>query len=281
MQKSIWAYWHQGEDEAPFLVKQCLNSWRRLNPEWTLTVLDNASADRMVDVADFKTRADIGLQAFSDILRVALLSDKGGVWIDATLYCVSPLNDWLLPRIDDDFFAFASKRKDRLMTTWFLYGTGDSLILKAWKDAIYDYWNTHRFRPQGYFTQQLMRHLKSLRKRNLISNDFWFSRFLTDTLQTYPYPVNMYLFESALSKNEDLMQSWLQRNHLFDYSAELLQNHHEMNSPCTPDSIAFLESGATPVHKLNWRQDRGKPEPGSNLEFLLAMDAHTRSTTHG
>lgn len=281
MQKAIWAYWHQGEDKAPFLVKHCLNSWRRLNPDWKLTVLDSESVSRGLDVTAFRARADIGLQAFSDILRVTLLSQEGGVWVDATLYCVRPLDDWLTARVTDNFFAFASKRTDRLMTTWFLYGTSSSSTLQAWKNEIYDYWNTHHFRPEGYFTRQVLRHLKSLRKRHLISNDFWFSRFVTQTLRAYPYPVNMYLFERTLSNREDLRQLWFQRSHLFDYPAELLQNHFGMNSPRTAESVAFLESGVTPVHKLNWRQDHARAEHGSNLEFLLDMSAHAQQIRHG
>ncbi len=270
MQKAIWAYWNQGEDRAPFLVRRCLASWRIHNPDWTLTVLDDESVDRIIDVTAYRTRSDIGLQAFSDIMRVALLSQNGGIWVDATLYCVRPLDEWLPAHIDDDFFAFASKRRDRLMTTWFLYGTGNSAILNAWKQTMGDYWDSHRFRPEGYFTKQALRHLKSLRKRDLISNDFWFSRFVTRTLGAYPYPVNMYLFEKALS-DRALSQAWFARNHLYDDEAERLQNRFEMNSPCTPESVAFLKSGATPVHKLNWRQDRGDALPGSNLEALLAM----------
>lgn len=269
MRKTLWAYWHQGEENAPFLVRQCLDSWRRLNPGWTLAVLDRDSVRDWVDLQTFRTRRDIGLQAFTDILRLSLLSERGGAWIDATLYCVRPLDEWLRHYVSDHFFGFASHRPDRLITTWFLYGTGESRTLRAWTEEVHRYWNAHRFATPGYFRKQVLRKLTSLRKRHVITNDFWFSAFVTDVVRAYPYPVNMYLFERALSAHPDLLTAWFERDHLCDEPAERLQNGFGMNDPRSAASTAFLKSRETPVHKLNWRQDKGGAQGGSNLELLL------------
>lgn len=265
----IWLYWFQGEQNLPFLVRQCVQSWRVKNPEWEVRLLDRDSLKTWVDLDGLDQRSDIGLQALTDIIRVKLLTTHGGVWADASLFCARPLDSWLSGVINDDFFAFASKRQDRWMTTWFLAGTGESSTLKAWTAAILDYWQHHTFRPAGYWTRQVMRKLMSLRKRGRLSNDVWFSSFVLDWLKTYPYPVNMYLFERAIAADAALSSAWQRREQLYDYDAEYLQNTLGMNAPLSDASRRFLDENPTPVHKLNWRQDQGRAPAGSNFAYLI------------
>ena len=262
-------YWAQGEDKLPFLVKACVSSWRVNNPDWDLRLLDRESLAALIDLDGFDARPDIGLQALSDIIRVKLLMKYGGVWADASLFCVKPLDDWLPTVVDDGFFAFASKRNDRLMTTWFLAGNSDSQLLSAWTREILSYWSSHTFRPPHYWTKQVLRKLMSLRKRNITSNDFWFSGLVLKILRIYPYPVNMYLFERVLDRDRSLKKRWFDRHMLFDVPAEKLQNNLGMNAPVNEQSMAFLTSDETPVHKLNWRQDIGHAAKNSNFEYLI------------
>ena len=35
--------------------------------------------------------------SLSDILRISLLHEFGGVWVDATVYCNRPIDEWLPP----------------------------------------------------------------------------------------------------------------------------------------------------------------------------------------
>ena len=44
-----------------------------------------------------------------DVLRITVMRDYGGVWADATMYCVLPLDSWLAQALGTgDFFAFAA-----------------------------------------------------------------------------------------------------------------------------------------------------------------------------
>lgn len=269
--KKIWMYWQQGEDNAPLLVKKCVASWRELNPDWEVEILDKARVAELLDLAEFEARDDIGLQALSDILRVKLLTQYGGVWADASLFCIKPLDSWIHEYLQDDFFAFACKRRDRVMTTWFLAGTPNSVILSAWTDAILAYWRDNKFRKQSYWTRQLHHKLMSLRKRHIVSNDFWFSTFVTKLLKIYPYPVNMYLFERMLESTPALKAEWFNRRQLFDEPAEYLQNTLKMNATLDERSKKFLDETMSPVHKLNWRQDLGEIKPDSNFAYLLKL----------
>ncbi len=267
----LWIFWAQGEDNAPFLVKHCISSWRAFNPGWDVRVLDRASLWQTIDLEGLENRQDIPLQALSDIIRVKLLTCHGGVWADASLFCARPLDDWLPRYYHDHFFAFASEKRDRIMTTWFLAGNAQSELLSQWAADMVEFWLANRFRGDTYWGRQLIRKLMSLRKRHIVSNDIWFSRFVLKRLRLFPYPINMYLFERMLERNPYLKTLWEGRTPLYDTPAEHLQNMLGMNAPISEASKTFIVGGAVPVHKLNWRQDRGSAAKGSNLELLLTL----------
>ena len=263
-------YWRQGGgNNLPFLVRTCLESWRIHNPAWEVRLLGHDELTRLVDLDGFDRRADIALQALSDIVRVKLLQRYGGVWVDASLFCVKPLDDWLPEVMQDGFFVFSSRRKDRVMTTWFIAAQAQCELLSRWTNEICRYWHSNRFRRQGYWSRQILRKLMSLRKREMVSNNIWFSTWLMKGLRLYPYPVNMYLFERMLDHAPALRQRWFERKMLYDQPAEYLQNVLGMNAPGTKESFAYLSEYHTPVHKLNWRQDLGYAEQGSNFDYLI------------
>jgi hypothetical protein len=275
--KIIWIYWDQGEDNAPFLVKQCIASWRFHNPEWEVRVLDKVLLRDTIDLEGLELRPDITLQALSDVIRVKILLAHGGIWADASLYCVKPLNAWLPNYFVDHFFAFASDRNDRLMTTWFLAGSKQSRILSHWAQDMIELWKNNQFREYSYWGKQVLRKLTSLRKRNIISNNVWFSPIMLKVFRLFPYPVNMYIFEKTLDQHPELKSLWFDRSFLYDTPAEYLQNKLGMNSPKTDTSIDFITQTDTPVHKLNWRQDSGDAAADSNLEFLISLNQSSQS----
>lgn len=88
----IWVMWWQGAEQMPPVVKACHESLKRHSRglEVTLITRDNVSDYvRIPDVVSRKlSEGRIGLPALSDYVRVSLLSDYGGIWIDSTLLFV-------------------------------------------------------------------------------------------------------------------------------------------------------------------------------------------------
>lgn len=268
--KTIWIYWHQGVRDLPYLVRQCIRSWELYNPAWVVRLLDKDDVKGELDLNGLDTRQDIGLQALTDIIRVELLSKYGGVWVDATLFCDQALDTWLLDGMNDSFFAFSSEKNDRLMTTWFLAHGDGSRLLSTWREEILRYWHNHEFLPVSYWRKQVLRKLASLRKRGVVSNSIWFSWFVLRWLKVYPYPINMYLFELAIAKKQELLSLWYKGDYASDFAPEKINNIFGMNTNLTEASRAFIDSGVTPVHKLNWRSDPGESLPETNLGYLFS-----------
>lgn len=107
--KIIWMLWLQGWDHAPRIVQACRRSWEVTNAGWTIRCLDRLSAAAFMDCGEtHASLADPGLppEACSDRVRMALLAQHGGVWADATVYCLRPLDDWLFNVLESGFFAF-------------------------------------------------------------------------------------------------------------------------------------------------------------------------------
>ena len=122
MTKTIWTCWFQGREAAPPLVQKCLRSWERNNLGWELRCLDATTIERYVTLEPYVDlhRQSLTAASLSDILRIFLLREFGGVWVDATLYCNRPLDDWMPNLMREGFFAFAEPAPSRPLSSWFL-----------------------------------------------------------------------------------------------------------------------------------------------------------------
>ncbi|MCA8834560.1 MAG: capsular polysaccharide synthesis protein, partial [Proteobacteria bacterium] len=104
----IYCLWLQGRENAPELVRINFDRWERLNPDYELVVLDKTTAQPYL--ADFPIDPNkLTVQTFSDILRVRLLAQTGGIWTDASVYPVKPLSKWLHTHMQrQTFFAYTN-----------------------------------------------------------------------------------------------------------------------------------------------------------------------------
>lgn len=160
--RKIWIYWDQGEDAAPDLVRHCIASWRNRNPGWEVHVLDMATAAKMINLP--QGPMEISVQSYADLLRLRLLKLHGGVWVDATTYCIVPLDNWLPILAHRGFFAFTWTKNDywfiwpgmrRSLTNWFLVSTPGGEFISRWEEACFAYWRG-RSKPHTYYWPHVM-----------------------------------------------------------------------------------------------------------------------------
>ena len=97
MQKNIFLLWLQGWTNAPWLQKKVLKSWTINNPDWNIYLIDENNLAKYVNDIHyiFDKSKKITPQAKSDIIRLSLLKNHGGIWADSTLLCMQPLNYWV------------------------------------------------------------------------------------------------------------------------------------------------------------------------------------------
>ena len=157
--RRVFTLWLQGEEQAPPLVRACLDSIRR-NCGAELVVLDGQTLFDWVSLPEDIVRkwkeGKIKPAHFSDICRVELLYRHGGVWMDATDYLDAPLPEWLWA---SDFFVYLGG--DTLKGAYggiqncFIRGAKDAYLLKVWREAIFAYWKAEDS-SVDYFVHQLL-----------------------------------------------------------------------------------------------------------------------------
>lgn len=98
-EKIIWVCWLQGVENAPKLVQVCVDSIKRNSGEYKVVELTEENISQYITLPDYiwdKYHAGIISRThFSDVLRFALLTEKGGIWIDATTLLTGELPSYV------------------------------------------------------------------------------------------------------------------------------------------------------------------------------------------
>ena len=138
--KIIWTYW-DGE-ELPWSVQECINSWRKFNPDWDVRIVNQNSLTQWTSTQVLKFRWANTPQRTSDFVRLELLSKYGGVWADASLLMTQPL-DWVLDiqttrKCEFVGYNIDTKQTDvPIIENWFFACVPDSPFVNAWRDEFF------------------------------------------------------------------------------------------------------------------------------------------------
>ena len=156
---TVWICWFQGEENAPPLVKACINSMRINLPDKDIVVLSNDNISQYIDlpqyIIDKYKKGIIGPAHFSDLIRIELLTKYGGIWADATVLCTSKnIPDAI---IKSQLFVFQEMdlvRNDKnsiVASSWFINSQSNQRILLLTKKLLYEYWKSAN-KLDHYFT---------------------------------------------------------------------------------------------------------------------------------
>jgi hypothetical protein len=170
LEKNIFILWLQGWENAMWLNKQVAESWEINNPEWKIHYIDFNNLKDYVSDIDYiyDTNKNISPQAKSDIIRLSLLKNYGGVWADATMLCMQPLEHWVNEAIiPSDFWMYhghgAGMNKETGPASWFIISKKDSYIINKWKESCDNYWKNNNS-AHAYFWMDIL-------FKNLFNND--------------------------------------------------------------------------------------------------------------
>lgn len=99
LENKIWMCWWQGEENAPEIVRACIDSVRRNAGGHEVIVVTDENLSKYADIPDWvleKVRAGVMSRThLSDLLRLSLLAEHGGLWLDATFFCTGALDGYL------------------------------------------------------------------------------------------------------------------------------------------------------------------------------------------
>lgn len=173
----IWVMWWQGEDEMPPIIRINYNSIKRNSGGHIVELITKDNFKEFVKIPDFVIskveRNIISLTHLSDLLRVIFLHERGGLWLDATIYLTAPLSEemnipywspkWVLGKKEKNAFPLwsalwkiskvPSLTITQCMGIWYssksnpIFGCLKDFWLAYWKneDKAAYYWTTEVF----------------------------------------------------------------------------------------------------------------------------------------
>uniref|UniRef100_A0A6C0BXD7 Capsular polysaccharide synthesis protein n=1 Tax=viral metagenome TaxID=1070528 RepID=A0A6C0BXD7_9ZZZZ len=164
--KTIWLLWFQGWENAPYLQKKIAESWELNNPTWTIQYLDMNNLKNYVTDIDYiyDNNKDISYAAKSDIIRLSLLKNHGGVWADSTLLCMQPLDSWVEKAIENSNFWMyhgngAGMDERYGPASWFIVSKKESYIITRWKEECDKYWKENNSTGNYFWMDELFKKL--------------------------------------------------------------------------------------------------------------------------
>ncbi len=261
--RKIWMLWLQGIEKAPPVVLECYKSWKNLNPGWEINILDEKNINNFIDTNLFEDKK-IPPQPLSDIIRIILLEKYGGVWVDASVFCTKPLNEWVFEYAKNGFFAFEKPGYDRTISSWFIASEFKSPVISFWHNEVASFWQnapiTGKYLTKVY--RKLTTILIEIKLAFLVKS---LLKPLKKTFGFFPYFWFHYLFDVAIENNTDAKLIWQTTKQISANGPHTLSFYGIESSP-SQIIKNFIISNQTPLHKLSWRIEI-KDE--STIDFLI------------
>lgn len=149
--KKIWTYWDK--NELPEFVKNCINTWKKHNPDYKVIVLNNSNLNTYLPELDINNLKHVERPAhFSDVIRVHIIAKYGGIWSDASIVCLQSYDPILerMKKRNFEFFGYhiwgstnhINGSSDNMKTdfpvieNWFFVAPPNAPIISDWKDKL-------------------------------------------------------------------------------------------------------------------------------------------------
>jgi Capsular polysaccharide synthesis protein len=138
--RKIWTYW-DNPDKVPKTVQMCMRGWAEWNPTYEIVLLTKKNYQGYVTIPyEVRTHPNFhdNPTRFADLVRVWILAEQGGVWVDSSILLNSSLDDWLFPKYAEfsGFYidGFTKNPQYPVIENWFFACNKGSSFLQLWRD---------------------------------------------------------------------------------------------------------------------------------------------------
>lgn len=136
--KIIWLYWH--DENLPEIIRSCISTIKEKNPDFQVMVLNKNNAASFLPGLNIYNPGN-SVQIYSDLLRINLLRNYGGIWIDASVLIFSSL-EWVSDLSEQskyDLIGFYRARLTKnfdtpVVESWFLAAPPNNRLINKWCD---------------------------------------------------------------------------------------------------------------------------------------------------
>ena len=250
-EKIIWQFWGQGWDfeKLPDVVKISYKSVEKYKKDYEIIHLDMNNINDYLEIPAYILKKvenkKMGFAHFTDIIRLALLYNYGGIWIDATILLTDYLpqeyfemdyfmfqrddnlenkKDW--EDYDDFYFSWNNEMKVRVLNS-IIFAKKNNEIIKTLLDMLLIFWEHN----------------------DLVPNYFFFQVLYTELIENYYKKKQCKIVSDTLT--HELIRVWFDK-----FSQEKLDEITKRNN----------------VHKLTYKIDSGKRDTkGTFLDYFKKM----------
>ena len=169
-QRKVWVCWFQGTENAPDVVKKCYKTLHQYIRDREIVLITEENYRDYVNFPEhIEAKGKAGIISkthLSDLLRLELLKNYGGTWIDATVFLTGQLPGYML---DSELFLFQNLKPGASghstnVSSWFMTAEAGNKIVMLTLVLLYEYW----------------------KKNNGVIDYFIFHDFFQIAIETYP-----------------------------------------------------------------------------------------------
>lgn len=142
--KRIWTYWEDPEHVSPQkglteYAKRCIRSWIKHNPEYELVILTKKTYQGYVTIPEeIRTHPDLNPDHLVELIKLWILAERGGVWIDPDQVINRPFDEWIFFNYGE-FAALIDRSKTTdqkypVIDPSFMAANHGSEFMKRWRD---------------------------------------------------------------------------------------------------------------------------------------------------
>tara|TARA_Y100000114_G_C11692700_1_gene294400 strand:- start:39 stop:848 length:810 start_codon:yes stop_codon:yes gene_type:complete len=113
--KIIWSYWSGDMDN---ITKKCINSWNKHTKGWEIIILNENTINKY-NIIKPSNYDKLSHTTKSDIIRLSLLYNYGGLWLDASIMLNKNIN-WIEKYSDKSFYGL-QHNNNNYIESWLLY----------------------------------------------------------------------------------------------------------------------------------------------------------------
>jgi glycosyltransferase involved in cell wall biosynthesis len=143
----VWICWWDGEKAMPDIVKACYKSACDNAGTHPVKLITRDNYRDFISVPDYiidkVNKGMISITHLSDILRMCLLHDYGGLWIDSTILVTAELQPFLF---EQDLFTLKNSSAISFdmtkygWTTFLIGGRKENIFFAFMRDILLEYW---------------------------------------------------------------------------------------------------------------------------------------------
>lgn len=249
IEKKIWIFWYQGWDCAPYVIQRCKTSWIQNNPGWEINLIDIKNLNKYLNINLISGKLNsLSIAHKSDLVRLELLYKYGGVWVDASLFCLIPLDKWLYKYTQSGLFFFECYLYD--IAFWFIAAEKNQPTLKLLKTKLINFWLENSFGKLN-FIQKFFRKLASMTlNKNKKLSRLWLNPIFTKVIKIYPYQIFYFMFREIIRKDKKHKLIW-QKTPKIDM--HICWPHQESYEEISNNLSLRIKNSFVPLLKLSWK----------------------------